>query len=97
MDAQRGDVSAIEDIHPNIRDTKELASSSSVPVHAAPELLEIDNGAQGESAGDIADEIQASKKGWFAYFKTKDFYLVLLLGYGFPILPVLSKRRSIVC
>lgn len=27
------------------------------------------------------EELQATKKGWFAYFKTRDFYIVLALGY----------------
>jgi hypothetical protein len=28
-----------------------------------------------------ADEIDGSKKGFFAYFLTKDFYIILFLGY----------------
>ena len=27
------------------------------------------------------NEIEASKGGWFAYLKTRDFYIVLALGY----------------
>jgi solute carrier family 35 protein F1/2 len=28
-----------------------------------------------------ADEIEAKKKGFFAYFRTRDFYIILILGY----------------
>lgn len=27
------------------------------------------------------EEIEASEKGWLAYFKTRNFYIVLVLGY----------------
>lgn len=29
------------------------------------------------------EAIEASEKGWLAYFKTRNFYIVLLLGYVF--------------
>ena len=72
--------SAIEQIAPIIEDTKDLPTSSSSPVHAAPEVIGIGREADGETAGKTADEVQASRGGWFAYLRTRNFYLVLLLG-----------------
>lgn len=31
-----------------------------------------------------ADQLDKQKKGWLAYFKTKEFYIILVLGYVFP-------------
>ena len=69
-----------------------LASSNSSPtVHGAPELVRVrDSGAiaapgghgeRGNGGGMTVEDIEESKKGWFAYFRTKQFYIVLLLGY----------------
>ena len=49
-------------------------SNNRVIGHGAPEVV----GIEGERT---VDEIEESKEGWFAYFKTKDFYIVLVLGY----------------
>lgn len=32
---------------------------------------------------DSVEVIEASEKGWLAYFKTRNFYIVLVLGYVF--------------
>ena len=97
MDTHRGELSSVEHIQPIHRDTKELPSSTAFPVHAAPEIIGIDDGAEGEGAGEIADEIRAGKGGWFAYLKTRDFYLVLLLGYGITVTPHPFQSSSIIC
>lgn len=83
MDTHAGKSSAIEQIDPITGDAKGVPSSSSnsPPLHAAPEILQVGDGAEGESAGENGDGIQAGGGGWFAYFKTRNFYLVLLLGY----------------
>lgn len=91
MDTNGGEMSAIEHDVPIPRDIKNLPSSSVSAVHAAPEVIGSGDEAEGESAGENADEIQASKGGWFAYFKTRNFYLVLLLGYDNIELPVWPK------
>lgn len=41
-----------------------------------------DVGANGENH-DSVEAIEASEKGWLAYFKTRNFYIVLVLGYVF--------------
>ncbi|MCJ1362047.1 hypothetical protein MMC16_001149 [Acarospora aff. strigata] len=56
-----------------------LQSSSLSPAHGAPEVVGGTNG-HGFGHERTVDEIEASKTGWFAYFKTKDFYIVLVLG-----------------
>lgn len=57
--------------------------------HGAPELIGIDKG-KGEdrtglgtehgNTGLTVEEIEKSKTGWFAYFRTSGFWIVLLLG-----------------
>lgn len=96
MDTHIGKTSAIEQINPITDDTKDLPSSSPSPQRTAPEVTAIGDGAEGESAGENADEIQASKAGWFAYLKTRNFYIVLLLGYGSTISNI-ARKSSIVC
>ena len=80
MEIHSRKLSAIEQIAPIIEDTKDLPTSSSSPVHAAPEVIGIGREADGETAGKTADEVQASRGRWFAYLRTRNFYLVLLLG-----------------
>ena len=48
-----------------------------LPSHGAPEVAG-GNGIDG--AGPSVEEIDNSRRGWFAYFKTRDFYIVLILG-----------------
>ena len=82
MDTHGGDLTAIEHIPTVSHDTKEFPSSSTVPVHATPEVVGIDDKPASERNGDHLSAIQGSKGRWFAYLKTREFYLVLLLGYG---------------
>ena len=82
MDIHDGKASATEQVNPITDDTKELHLGSSSNSHVTPEVIGVGYGAGSESAGLNADEIQASKGGWFAYLKTRNFYLVLILGYG---------------
>lgn len=69
-------------------------SSVLSPVHGTPETIGVGGYGQPESTGvsnaggygqpertRTVEEIEESKRGWFAYFKTKDFYIVLVLGY----------------
>lgn len=63
-------------------------ASGSSPQHGAPELISVTNdGGYGQPERTV-DDIEGRKRGWFAYFKTKDFYIVLVLGY------VVSFRRK---
>ena len=66
MEAQVGKSSTIEQVAPIDYDGKGLTSSHSSPVHAQPETT--------------ADEIEEGKAGWFTYLKTRNFWIVLLLG-----------------
>lgn len=52
-------------------------SSGAASTHGAPEVTGIN---QDTATMPTVEEVQASKKGWFAYFKTRDFYIVLVLG-----------------
>lgn len=56
------------------------ASRSSSPVpHGAPEVINVHDGLHAGPDTTI-DEIEESKKGWFAYFTTRNFWIVLVLG-----------------
>ena len=92
MDTHHRDLTAIEQIPSVSRDTKESPSSSTVPVHDTPEDVRIDDKSAGERDADHVDAIQGSKAHWFAYLKTREFYLVLLLGYGIRRSPLLPKE-----
>lgn len=51
---------------------------------------------------DSVEEIELSEKGWLAYFKTRNFYIVLVLGYVFwNVLDILYAlvwtREGILC
>ena len=59
-------VASIED------DDKVSPSSSSMPGHTASEVV----------GRTTADEIEEGKEGWFSYLKTRNFYIVMLLGYA---------------
>ena len=92
MDNHDGKTSAIEQIDPITGDTRDLPSSSPSSQRTAPEVIGIGDGAEGGSAGENADEIQAGKAGWFAYLKTRNFYIVLLLGYSIAKFSILPER-----
>lgn len=59
------------------------SSSEPKPVHGAPEVVVINDDASApEGAVTTIDELEASTRGRFAYFKTREFYIVLVLGYA---------------
>ena len=56
------------------------SSSASSPVHGAPELVGMKGGSGAQASRADVEGIDESKKGWFAYFRTRSFYIVLVLG-----------------
>lgn len=51
------------------------------PVHGAPEVTGVkDDASPADNIVASVEDIEASRRGWFAYVKTRDFYIVLLLG-----------------
>ncbi|KAL8971203.1 MAG: hypothetical protein Q9197_003399 [Variospora fuerteventurae] len=86
MATQHGKGGAAEHSAPAVVATRP-ASPPSPPsqdgksAHGASEVVAINEQANApEDAVTTVDELEASKKGRFAYFKTKDFYIVLVLG-----------------
>ena len=55
-------------------------------MHGAPELVgadgngDVDGYDGGRTTETTVDEIDGGKGGWFAYVRTRDFYIVLTLG-----------------
>ena len=97
MDTHRGELTAIEQIPNFPSDTKEFPSSSTVPVHATPEVTGIHDAVEGESSVENVDAIQGGEGRWFAYLRTREFYLVLLLGYGTKTPPNTAQKSNITC
>lgn len=63
-------------------ETKGSPLSGTTLVHGAPKVVHVHNGGDAWRGGEVTvEEIDESEKGWFAYFKTRNFYIVLLLGY----------------
>jgi hypothetical protein len=43
---------------------------------------------ENEEIGRAIDELENQEKSWFGYLKTRDFYIVLILGYAkYPLRP----------
>lgn len=59
------------------------------------------NGLEGDANGlhhenpDSVEAIEASEKGWLAYFKTRNFYIVLVLGYVFCSMRLYGREREL--
>lgn len=62
---------------------KDLSSTQSQQVHGAPSLTGPDNNANTAWSEGVrtVEEIEDGQKGRFAYFQTRNFYIVLVLGY----------------
>ena len=59
------------------------SSSISSPKHGTPNIIE------DSTTATTVEDVDESKKGWTAYFRTRDFYIVLVLGYA-PIHVILA-------
>lgn len=86
MDHSDGKTLPLNEIRPS-DDTRNPRGSTSPLAHAAPETVGV-TGEVGTVPGKspvTVDEIEESGKGRFAYFRTRNFYVVLGLGYvDFP-------------
>ncbi|KAL6718720.1 hypothetical protein ACLMJK_002954 [Lecanora helva] len=70
MESHNGKSSAIEQVAPIESETKILPPSNVSPVNSQPGVTDLDTG----------EETQDGKQGCFAYLKTRNFYIVLVLG-----------------
>ena len=70
MEVHNGKSTALEQVAPVDHDTGDPTSGSISSPHAQPETTGLET----------ADEIEGSNQGWFAYLRTRNFYIVLLLG-----------------
>ena len=60
--------------------TKDTLSGENPQLRGSPDVT--NNGVYVENDEEaIADIIDSSKKGFFAYFLTKEFYIIIVLGY----------------
>ena len=70
MEVHDGKSTALEQVAPMDHDTGVPTPSTISSPHAQPETTGLET----------ADEIEGGKQGWFAYLRTRNFYIVLLLG-----------------
>lgn len=52
------------------------SGTSSPMIHGTPNIIE------DSATATAVEDVDESKKGWAAYFRTRDFYIVLVLGYA---------------
>ena len=86
-DATNGKSSAIRTTAAGY-DVEKSPSQDVYPTHRPPRVVGTeDDGLGSDDLGgqSTIDAVDDSKKGFFAYFKTRDFYIVLVLGYFPPI------------
>ncbi|KAI4197783.1 MAG: hypothetical protein LQ350_005688 [Teloschistes chrysophthalmus] len=76
---------AVEHYAPASAEQGSLPVDEVTAAHDSPKITATDGNGSGEPIVTTADELEASQKGRFAYFKTKDFYIVLVLGYAFTL------------
>ena len=81
MSIQNGKDGVTEHFAPASAEPRSSSPSDAKLVHGNPEITDIkDDTNDPDGAVTTIDELEASKKGRFAYFKTRDFYIVLVLG-----------------
>ena len=68
----------IEPFAPIENDGKVPTETLTVPIEHTQSQMISGNGE--EQAAETVQELQESKKGYFAYLRTRNFYIVLLLG-----------------
>jgi solute carrier family 35 protein F1/2 len=64
--------------------TAQTAEPTSQSLHkdSAITVVQSDSAVQTEEDGQMpADKVDESKKGFFAFLKTKEFYIIVVLGY----------------
>lgn len=64
-----------------VRTKEEESTNTPSPVHGAPEIIRVNDALGTQAAVADIEEIEEREKGWFAYFRTRNFYIVLVLGY----------------
>ncbi|KAL8733223.1 MAG: hypothetical protein Q9166_002240 [cf. Caloplaca sp. 2 TL-2023] len=73
MKGHDGKTSVTEHYAPASAGQESPTSDAATPSHGAPGVTNINEDTP-------VEEVEASRKGWFAYIKTRDFYIVLVLG-----------------
>lgn len=83
MDATNGKTTAVEHYANVNNDTKDPTLLSSTPVKTSPSHTGAnEDSIDGETS---VETLEAGKGGWFAYLKTRNFWIVIVLGYAVVI------------
>lgn len=62
--------------------TDASAQSVSSPKDASVAVVQSTPADDDQESRTPADQVDEEKKGFLAFFKTKEFYIILILGYG---------------
>lgn len=81
MESRNKKGGAIEHYAPASAERRSPSVGEVTAAHGSPQTIGTEGNGSGEPIVTTVDELEASKKGRFAYFKTRDFYIVLVLGY----------------
>lgn len=68
--------------------TADSNANSSLPKDASVAVVQTPSAAEETEPVAPADKVDNEKKGFLAYFKTKEFYITLVLGWACLLLPL---------
>ncbi|KAL8659229.1 MAG: hypothetical protein Q9202_007224 [Teloschistes flavicans] len=80
MESRNKEGGAIEHYAPASAERRSPSVGEVTAAHGSPQTIGTEGNESGEPIVTTVDELEASKEGRFAYFKTRDFYIVLVLG-----------------
>ena len=81
MNSRKDDFSIVASSTENGTISSGKSSPAHIQPHGTPEIVGASREEEYQQDGGDVDAVDESKKGHFAYFKTKEFYYVMLLGY----------------
>lgn len=76
------------------KSTDDFGTNTQISNSVGREVEEIDAGITREDLAVAIQVIEGKKHGWYAYFTTKDFWAVLVLGYILPLVRRLKKSTE---
>lgn len=97
METRNEKGAAIEHYAPTPAEQGSLPAEEVTAAHGSPKITGTEDNGSGEPIVTTADELEASQTGRFAYVKSQDFVIVLVLGYAFSFdwIPTVSLTAHI--
>ena len=61
-----------------------FTGANTTPQHGEPQVIGAGDNSSGDGSNEpTVEDLEAGKKGWFAYLRTRNFYVVLVAGFVF--------------